>query len=329
MIRLAMLDQTVRELTWLFKESSPKEQGAFCLLREGRGLTDSRLLGTKLLLPPAEAWEKQGSGVLRPRAQWISAAISCAISERAGLLFVHSHPDPYHPIGMSSVDLISFEALARHLAPMLEGPFAAAVVHPYGWAGVVWSGNQIAPIDSIFGVGRTLRSLSSLEEALDEKMDDRQRGALGVVHGRVRSLVLGLVGCGGVGSPTAEQAIRMGVKRLVLVDGGFLDTESNVRRVFGSRPSDLRRPEARKKVDVVGDHVDGLEFGIPVVRVSGDVRMEEVFRNLLDTDLVINATDNHGSRAVVNDLASTYLLPVVDVGAVSYTHLTLPTICSV
>jgi molybdopterin-synthase adenylyltransferase len=44
------------------------------------------------------------------------------------------------------------------------------------------------------------------------------------------------------------------------------------------------------------------------------VRAEPTFRALLDTDLVICATDTHGSRATLNELASAYLLPVIDVG---------------
>jgi hypothetical protein len=44
------------------------------------------------------------------------------------------------------------------------------------------------------------------------------------------------------------------------------------------------------------------------------VRTETVFRHLLDADVVFSATDTHGSRAILNELASTYLLPVIDVG---------------
>jgi hypothetical protein len=51
-----------------------------------------------------------------------------------------------------------------------------------------------------------------------------------------------------------------------------------------------------------------------VKRIHGDVRTERVFRTLLDADVILNATDTHGSRAVVNEFASTYLLPVIDVG---------------
>jgi hypothetical protein len=101
---------------------------------------------------------------------------------------------------------------------------------------------------------------------------------------------------------------------MTLVDHDVLDTPSNVRRVVGSTSADLRATAPPAKVDVVGRHLDQLGLGVPVRRVAGDVRTEAVFRELLDTDVVICATDSHGSRAVINDLASTYLLPVIDVG---------------
>jgi len=104
------------------------------------------------------------------------------------------------------------------------------------------------------------------------------------------------------------------VEELILVDNDRLDTPSNVRRMFGTTRSDLLAVEPPAKVDVVGRHLDQLGLGVPVRRVFGDVRSELVFRELLDADVVINGTDTHGSRAVVNDLAATYLMPVIDVG---------------
>ena len=49
-------------------------------------------------------------------------------------------------------------------------------------------------------------------------------------------------------------------------------------------------------------------------RIRGDERQEPTFRQLLDSDVVICGTDTHGSRAILNELASGYLLPVIDVG---------------
>lgn len=121
-------------------------------------------------------------------------------------------------------------------------------------------------------------------------------------------------GFGGLGSPIAEQLVRMGAGSVTLVDHDVLDTPSNVRRVIGSAMSDLRATVAPPKVDVVGRHLDQLGLGSPVRRVRGDVRSGPVFRQILDADVVICATDNHASRAVINELASAYLLPVIDVG---------------
>jgi len=314
MIRLALLEQTANELQWLLEESAPDESGAFCLLREGKGRQGSRLIATEVLLPPQDAWERQGRGILRPKAKWISAAISCAVRSRAGLLFVHSHPDPRFPVGLSPTDFDAFDSLARHLATTVDGPFGAAVVHPAGWAGVVWSGSSITPIDSICSVGRTLQMLSQTPPTPDTALDDRQRDALGVVQDRLRGIDVAVVGCGGVGSPIAEQLVRMGTRTVTTVDFDHLDTPSNVRRVFGSTLGDLSAVTPLRKVDVVSRHLEAIGLGVPIMRVHGDVRNEDVFRTLLDTDVVLIATDNHGSRAVVNDLASAYLLPVIDIG---------------
>lgn len=229
-------------------------------------------------------------------------------------MFIHSHPDPDFPQGLSIADMSAFKSLALTLAPILDGPFSAAVVHPSGWSGVFWSKGEISPIDRITSVGRTLRFLSPVHGTDDSKIDSRQRDALGVVHDIARNLNVAVVGCGGLGSVVAEQIVRMGVKSLFLIDHDRLDTDSNLRRVFGSTMADLKATLPLPKVDVVGRHLEQLGLGVQIRRINGDVRTEKVFRALLDTDLVLNCTDTHGSRAVINDLPSTYLLPVIDVG---------------
>jgi hypothetical protein len=76
-----------------------------------------------------------------------------------------------------------------------------------------------------------------------------------------------------------------------------VDTSSNVRRVFGSRRIHLDEEPPPAKVGVVGDHLDAIGLDTEVTRVDADVRVESAFRKLLDCDVVICATDTHGSRA--------------------------------
>jgi hypothetical protein len=319
MKRLALIQVDVDELQDLLDAAAPNESGAFFLLREGRGVEGKRLLATDPILPTDEAWEAQHEGQLRPSARWVSAAISRAVESNAGLLFVHSHPNPGFPLGFSSVDRRAIASLAETIGPILDGPFAAAVVHPEGWAAAVVDDGALVPIPRIVSVGRAMRVLSPVEAEstsipATEGIDDRQRDALGTVHDLLRQLDVAVVGVGGIGSPIAEHLTRMGVGSVTLIDHDLLDTPSNVRRVIGSATTDLSATAPPAKVDVVGRHLDLLGLGVPVHRINGDVRHEGTFRHLLDADVVLCATDSHGSRAVLNDLASTYLLPVIDVG---------------
>jgi molybdopterin/thiamine biosynthesis adenylyltransferase len=314
MIRLAILEETTQALLRHLGASASLEEGAFCLLRESRGREGRRLVAGELILPPPGAWEIQERDALRPSAKWVSAVISRAVTAEAGLLFVHSHPRAKHPAGFSGVDRHSLEALGETLEPMLDGPFAAAVVHETSWAGAQWEDDRIRPIERIVSAGSGYRALTKVSAGEEASIDARQRDALGIVHDRVRGLSVGLVGCGGLGSPMAEQLVRMGAATVVIVDDDVLDTDSNVRRVFGSTAADLRATTPPAKVDVVGRHLDHLQLGTRVERVRGDVRVETVFRTLLDCDVVLCGTDTHGSRAIVNELPYAYLLPVIDVG---------------
>lgn len=320
MNRLALLQIDVAEITDILLGSAPLEDGCFLLLREGRGVSGRRLLAVDPIFAPADGWEAQAPDQLRPSARWISATISRAVEEKAGLLFIHSHPNPAYPVGFSSTDRSAMVSLAETIGPILEGPFAAAVVHPHGWVAAVVEEGGLRLIDRIVAIGRTLRFLTPIMPIPARRvtdfpgLDDRQRDALGVVHDQVHGLHVGVVGAGGLGSPVAEQLVRMGVGDITLVDDDVLDTPSNVRRVFGSTIADLHASDPPAKVDVVGRHVDQLGLASPVTRVAADVRRESAFRQLLDTDVVICGTDTHGSRAVVNELAGAYLLPVIDVG---------------
>ncbi|MGI9102553.1 MAG: ThiF family adenylyltransferase [Terriglobales bacterium] len=314
MIRLVFTENAYNQLANHLHGSSPLEEGAFCLVREGRGASSRRLLVDKVLLPQAGDWESQNEGLLRPSAQWVSFAVSQAINCDAGLLFIHSHPHPEHPCGFSGRDKSALLDLGRTLQPIIDGPFVAVVVHARAWAGAVVERDTLVDIDRIWAVGRTIRNLSLGEKTPTFELDIRQKDALGNIHDQLRTLDIAVIGCGGLGSPVAEQLTRAGARSLILNDKDTLDTPSNVRRVFGAMVADIKAVVPPPKVDVVGRHVEQLGFGTHVRRVHGDVRSERVFREILDADVAISATDTHGSRAVLNDLASSYLLPVIDVG---------------
>lgn len=317
MNHLVIQDEIRNEIEALLATAAPLESGCFCLVREAETANGRRLLVGEVLAPPdTGAWDSQHTDQLVPSAEWMSFCVGAANQNDCGLLWVHSHPNPAFPAEFSQADRRTLDRWANYFPRAIDGAFAAAVVSPHGWFAEVAVAGKMISIPRISGVGRTLSNLAPAIRisALDDALDARQRDALGVAHDRLRELSVGLVGCGGLGSPIAEQLTRMGVKELVLLEHDVLDTPSNVRRVFGSRMEHLSQEPSPPKVDIVGDHLDVLGLSTQVRRVDGDVRVEANFRKLLDCDVVLCATDTHGSRSVVNDLASAFLLPVIDVG---------------
>jgi ThiF family len=244
MIRLLLTKSATDQISAHLAASAPLEEGAFCIVHEGLGRLGRRLVIDEVLLPGPGAWEVQHEGLLRPSAQWISAAVSEAIRRKAGLLFVHSHPNPGHPCGFSDTDVKAIHALGRTLAPMLDGVFAAAVVHPEGWAASEWRAEGMVPIDRIWSVGRTIQWLMPVTLTEPTRLDDRQRDALGRLHDYMRALDVAVVGCGGLGSPTAEQVVRIGARSILLNDLDRVDTPSNVRRILVRRMP-MRKPRLR------------------------------------------------------------------------------------
>src|SRR5260370_6512996 len=151
-------------------------------------------------------------------------------------------------------------------------------------------------------------------DSSDQRLDDRQIRALSALgNQRIRDLIVAVVGVGGTGSPVAEQLVRTGVAEVMLIDPDVIDHESNVRRIVGSHPSDA--VARRTKVEVVGSHLRSLGLETAISEIPRDVREEAVARRLLDCDIVISTTDTQSSRALLNQVAYQYWLPIMDIGA--------------
>jgi hypothetical protein len=104
------------------------------------------------------------------------------------------------------------------------------------------------------------------------------------------------------------------MRRLLLVDPDYLDHPSNVRRVFGSRMSDLSQTPPVSKVEIMRRHCGEIGLTTSIECIQGDVRCDEVLRAVLDADIILCTTDSHSSRAVLNAAAYAYHLPLIDGG---------------
>jgi molybdopterin-synthase adenylyltransferase len=317
--QLTLSNETWVRLDEHFRDASPSEDGAFMLLRRPvRGRDRVRHIVVELLLPDSDAWESRGAHRLRPSGQWLSAVIGQAIDEDAGLAFVHSHPNTLHPASLSPVDRRTSVEWSRTLLPTLQAPFASLVWTPTGLGG--WVFDPVEPDEPVeltvveaLGAGRILRLEPAASASPAPDLDDRQARALGELgNARLRDLSVAVVGAGGTGSPLVELLGRVGVRHITVIDEDRVDTDSNLRRIVGSTPTDLS--QRTPKVIVAERHLREMGLGTSVAAIQVDVRSCDVTDSLLDADVIFSTTDTHSSRAFLNQLAVQYCVPFIDVG---------------
>ena len=122
-------------------------------------------------------------------------------------------------------------------------------------------------------------------------------------------LQVAIVGAGGTGSAVAEQLVRLGVRRLVLVDSDKLSC-SNVTRVYGSTLDDV----GTLKVDVLCKHLRRIAPDLQCTVIASMVTAEAVARELSGCDLIFGCTDDNAGRLVLSRLSTYFLIPVIDLG---------------
>jgi len=157
--------------------------------------------------------------------------------------------------------------------------------------------------------GKSLREveIQALNQGLIPARYSRNIGTTGL-DGQaklLRSQVV-VVGCGGLGGWVVEGLARMGIGRLVLVDGDCFE-EDNLNRQIGCEESTLGEKKARVLEKRVG-------------RINGavDVRAEETLLDgsnattlLSGADAVVDALDSLPSRLVLEDAARSVGIPLV------------------
>jgi len=115
-----------------------------------------------------------------------------------------------------------------------------------------------------------------------------------------------VIGAGGLGGYLAELTARLGVGRLILVDGDVFE-ESNLNRQRFSNEDNLGKPkayEAKKELERVNSQVE-------VVAVYDRISAENG-RDLLDgADLVLDGVDNARTRLILQDVCHQLNIPLV------------------
>lgn len=238
---------------------------------------------------------------------WARAA-KRARATNESLVIMHSHPRDAGSPRFSHSDDAGERLLVPGLRARAGVPVAAVVVSPGGATARHADGGTATPIELSIVGGPSVRVANMFKgDAFD-----RQVRALGK-EGQMllRSLTVGVVGAGGLGSHVIQQLVHLGVGRVIVIDPDRV-ADTNLSRLVGASRLDVWLH--RKKTRVAQRLSRRLHRLTEVVPVSRSVMEPAVGRRLLDCDVVIGCTDNQFSRVVLNTLAFQYYIPVMDLG---------------
>ncbi len=131
-----------------------------------------------------------------------------------------------------------------------------------------------------------------------------------------------LVGCGALGSVSADLLVRAGVGRLVLIDRDLVEP-TNLQRQTLYTETDLGMPKAeaaRRRLAAVNS---GVAIEAHVADFTGDAA-EDLAEGTIDA--VVDGTDNFETRLALNDLAVERGVPFVYAGVVGTCGTTMTVI---
>ena len=296
----------------------PNESGAVLLVRDHSTATgDTRLLGHSLHWVPEEAYQERTPHEMEIRSDGYVAALGLA--EETGTIPIWLHTHPVGPPLASRKDM-RVEAVLADVFRWRSGQgcFGTVIVSP-GDAGLALTGtvqradSAREPIDRFWFVGDRWRfycAFNAERQDLERGVLDRNVRAFGkAVQRTIGELNIAVVGVGGTGSAVAEQLVRLGARRMALVDDDVLSA-SNVTRVYGSTTAKV----GKRKTDVLAEHLKSIAPDLRCRLIHGLCSHRPVARSLASQDLIFGCTDDNAGRLVLSRLSSYYLVPVIDVG---------------
>lgn len=308
------LAEEIREVARLPEETAGVMLAGIVQTPQG----DLRILGRAMRWVHETAYVRREWNGLSIKPEGYVHALAEAEALGAFCLWVHTHPGERAWPGPSEHDRVVDEQI-RDLFRLRSGsPYYGALIFSprgpeYAFTGHVEQENgSQSQLDRLWEVGdrwHLTRCADSRQEQLSPIYDRNVRAFGQAIQQTLGDLKIGIVGCGGTGSAAAEQLVRLGIRKLVMVDPDYL-SESNVTRVYGSSAIDVGLP----KVKVLAKHLSAISPGLECDTVQSMLTLEHTARRLVGCDVVFGCTDDNAGRLVLSRIATYLLTPVIDCG---------------
>lgn len=296
----------------------PKQEDlAFAYWKPSAGETRFTAIINRLILP------EDGDRILQGNVAFLPQYLHCVLAgvpDGSGVALLHGHPHSGWQ-GLSLDDTVAErDRLAGAVAGQTGLPLLGLTRGTDGaWSGRFWLRDaprsyRKRPVRSVRVVGSEIGITYHPDEP-PVSVGDNQAATLSVwgqaAQERLVRARIGIVGLGSVGSLVAEALSRIGLRNLTYLDFDRIEMR-NLDRTVGATAVDV----GRLKVYVAADHTyrtataSCLELRV----VPHDARTPEGLAAMLDCDALVCCVDRWLPRHLLNSMAYSHLVPVVDGG---------------
>jgi proteasome lid subunit RPN8/RPN11 len=279
-------------------------------------------VGGVKLLARSMHWVADGEYLVRSAVElrvasetYVKALAEAERSLEVGI-WVHTHPNAYPPEA-SDKDAHVDEQIAEVFRIRTGSDYYGSLIlsstpDGFSFTGKIQTDSDEKSLDRILTIGDRWKLQKSFDASSlpENPIFDRNVRAFGpAIQQTIGDLNIAIVGCGGTGSAVAEQLVRLGVRKLLLIDPDTL-SDSNVTRVYGSTPADVGRP----KVEVLRDHLTKIAPSLECRTIQGMITSRQIAPKLISADIVFGCSDDNAGRIVLSRLSTYFIIPVIDCG---------------
>ena len=320
-LAVAMTGDLDLQLRRHFAHEGMQEDLTFALWRPSIGRRRTTFVLSELFLPDND--ERILDGNVSFTSDYLSRVLS-SLERGAGLALIHSHLGPGWQ-GMSNDDIVAErDRLAGAVAGRTGLPLLGMTWGTDGtWSARAWG--RFAPfsydrvdipvVRVASSDGLVLSFHPHLKPAPPELPSQVATLSVwgAVAQAKIARARIGVVGLGSVGSIVAEGLSRVGVSDLVLIDHDIIELR-NLDRTLHAGRQDV--DDETRKVDVAARGIEeshtAQDVNVTVLPVT--LLSREGVEAALDCDALISCVDRPWPRWILNAIAYSHLIPVVDGG---------------
>ena len=319
-------DESLRNhLLQHFSDGLAQEDLCFALWKPSTGLTRYSAIVDQVLLP--EKGERLLHGNTSFTPEYLGRVAWTACQQGTGLAFLHSHPSTGWQ-GMSPQDIEAEGNVIAYTAMSTGLPLIGLTAGMDGyWSARFWirDGKSFRRkwCPKVRIVGKQRYDIHFDDNTLPppprKNILKRTYDTWGTdAQNTIARINVGIVGLGSVGSVVAEMMARIGVTKLTLIDPDRIE-EHNLDRLLHASTKDI----GSRKVDLayrsVKRSATAKRMDVTISPLSIHNRI--AYQKILDCDLIFSCVDRPIARDVLNFVAHSHLIPVIDGGVAIETDL--------